>query len=182
MEDKVYRTSSQYRYWSYTREQLASLREETNHYASERVRTAIRKARDAERSKDINFKQSTNKSVQVDFDGPTIETLTVQEELKLVSWFSTKIIEVGGAMEPPIPMEIRVLLPFDFAYVGSLGVQTLTMSTVYRYSIPSSFLHLELSYDLPSETNHDVCAVSGNKVRPLAHIPSQVCIENRKYD
>ena len=40
-----------------------------------------------------------------------IDTLTVEEELKIVSWFSSKIIEIGGAMEPPIPMEIRVLQP-----------------------------------------------------------------------
>src|ERR1700730_9903024 len=100
IEDEAYRTSSQYRNWSYTREALASLRQNTNDLASERVRTAIRRARHV-------------KSLQNDFDldNNIIDTLTVEEELKIVSWFSSKIIEIGGAMEPPIPMEIRVLKP-----------------------------------------------------------------------
>lgn len=97
IEDEAYRTSSQYRNWSYTREALASLRQNTNDLASERVRAAIRRARQV-------------KSLHNDFDldNNIIDTLTVEEELKIVSWFSSKIIEIGGAMEPPIPMEIRV--------------------------------------------------------------------------
>lgn len=107
IEDDTYRTSSQYRYWSFTRETLAALRQDTNHVAAERVRTAIRRARDAKKLGDESSRE-VGKSEPRGFDNTTIETLTVQEELKIVSWFSSKIIEVGGAMEPPIPMEIRV--------------------------------------------------------------------------
>jgi cyclin H len=112
IEDEVYRTSSQYRYWSYTRETLASLRQDTNYLASQRVRTAIRRARDATKPND-NTENGVGKSNQRDSDSISIDTLTVQEELKIVSWFSSKIIEVGGAMEPPIPMEIRVSKPYN---------------------------------------------------------------------
>jgi cyclin H len=110
IEDEVYRTSTQYRYWSFTREQLASLRQTTNDLASERVRTAIKRARHAQRLQD-DGQNGVDKNDQIDLDNATIDTLTVQEELKIVSWFSSKIIEIGGAMEPPIPMEIRVLHP-----------------------------------------------------------------------
>lgn len=132
IEDEAYRTSSQYRYWSYTRENLASLRQETNHHASERVRSAIRRARDAER-RDGDVKNGVQ-SAQGDSDSGLIETLTVGEELKLVSWFSSKIIEIGGAMEPPIPMEIRVSLSYVFAYAGSSSVPILTESSVPRFN------------------------------------------------
>jgi hypothetical protein len=36
--------------------------------------------------------------------------------------------------------------------------------TVYCYTILASVLHLELSYDLPSEADYDVCAVPGYKI------------------
>lgn len=118
IEDDTYRTSSQYRYWSYTRETLASLRQDTNQLAAERVRTAIRRARDLKRPDDLENGVVNND--QASSGEATINTLTVQEELKIVSWFSSKIIEVGGAMEPPIPMEIRVFQPSTFAH-GSLS-------------------------------------------------------------
>jgi len=108
IEDDAYRASSQYRYWSYTSETLASLRQDTNRLASERVRAAIRRARDAKKPNDAT-ENSVGDNNQPNSDNASIDTLTVQEELKIVSWFSSKIIEVGGAMEPPIPMEIRVL-------------------------------------------------------------------------
>jgi hypothetical protein len=163
IEDEAYRTSSQYRYWSYTREALASLRHDTNHFASARVRTAIKRARDATRPP-YDSKIDLGKSGQGDSDNFTIDTLTVQEELKIVSWFSSKIIEVGGAMEPPIPMEIRVSLPYTFTFEGCLGIQMLTRPTVYCYSIPASVLYLEFTYDLPPQTDYDVCAIPGHKV------------------
>ena len=110
IEDEAYRTSSQYRNWSYTREALASLRQSTNDLASERVRIAIRRARHVKSLQD-DFENGVGKTNGGDLDNSTIDTLTVEEELKIVSWFSSKIIEIGGAMEPPIPMEIRVLQP-----------------------------------------------------------------------
>jgi cyclin H len=107
IEDEAYRTSSQYRYWSYTPETLASLRQDTNRLASERVRAAIRRARDSKKPNDAG-ENGVGKNDQRNSDNASIDTLTEEEELKIVSWFSSKIIEVGGAMEPPIPMEIRV--------------------------------------------------------------------------
>lgn len=119
IEDDAYRTSSQYRYWSYTRETLASLRQDTNRLASERVRAAIRRARDAKKPNDA-VENGVGKMDPHNPDNTGIDTLTVQEELKIVSWFSSKIIEVGGAMEPPIPMEIRVLQLYILPMKGLL--------------------------------------------------------------
>jgi hypothetical protein len=163
IEDEAYRNSSQYRYWSYRRETLSSLRQETNHLASERVRIAIKRARDAKRAH-VDAENGQGKNDQDVLDNTTIDTLTVQEELKIVSWFASKIVEVGGAMEPPIPMEIRVSDPYNFACEGCIGIKMLTRSTVYCYSIPASVLHLELPNDLPSKTDYDVRAFPGHKV------------------
>lgn len=110
IEDEIYRSSTQYRYWSYTSEALASLRQSTNHLASERVRAALGRIRDAKNAQ--NAQQPHHKSGE-DGDGgqdpaKDVETLTVEEELKVVHWGCSKIIETGKVMTPPIPLEIRV--------------------------------------------------------------------------
>ncbi|RDW60100.1 hypothetical protein BP5796_11706 [Coleophoma crateriformis] len=46
-EDERYRTSTQYRYWSYTPDSLAELRTTTNRIAADRVREAVQSAREA---------------------------------------------------------------------------------------------------------------------------------------
>lgn len=107
LEDEGYRTSSQYRYWSYTRKNLASLRQETNDLASERVRAAITKSLSAQKaSKGVENIVRTNGE-----DGTgqnTIQTLTVPEELKIVRWGCGKIIEISKRMQPPVPAEVTV--------------------------------------------------------------------------
>ncbi len=110
IEDEIYRSSTQYRYWSYTREALASLRQSTNDLASERVRAAFGRIRDAKKAQ--NAQQPHHRSGEEDDGGQEpakdVETLTVEEELKVVHWGCSKIIETGKVMTPPIPMEIRV--------------------------------------------------------------------------
>ena len=110
IEDEIYRSSTQYRYWSYTSEALASLRHSTNDLASERVRAAFGRIREAKTAQ--NAKQPQHRSKEEDDGGQDpardVETLTVEEELKVVHWGCSKIIETGKVMNPPIPMEIRV--------------------------------------------------------------------------
>ena len=168
IEDDIYRASTQYRYWSYTREALAALRQKTNEVAAERVRVAFANRRrdeeketkrtenskkaiedaegengttngvktEKEEKRDEGKEQGGNKDQakeeqqqqqQQQQTAPNteeetnrdddnfkaqsaegLETLTVDEELKIVRWGCEKIIETGRIMHPPIPMEIRV--------------------------------------------------------------------------
>lgn len=98
IEDDIYRTSTQYRYWSYTPQALAALRANTNAVASDRVRAAIRRTK-------LENEIENGTPAAEEF---SIDCLTVEEELKIVKWGCTKIVEMGAAMEPPIPFEIRV--------------------------------------------------------------------------
>lgn len=110
IEDDIYRSSTQYRYWSYTREALASLRQSTNELASDRVRAAfgrIRSAKKAANGEDAE-QNAADENVEAQTSANDIETLTVEEELKVVHWGCSKIIETGKVMTPSIPMEIRV--------------------------------------------------------------------------
>jgi cyclin H len=110
IEDDIYRSSTQYRYWSYTREALASLRQSTNELASERVRAAFGRIRNASQSsKEQGSEHKPNEAhPETQQSANDVETLTVEEELKMVHWGCSKIIETGKVMSPPIPMEIRV--------------------------------------------------------------------------
>jgi cyclin H len=104
IEDEIYRTSSQYRYWSYTRTSLAELRRTTNQLASDRVRAAVRRSRLAKFGRKA-AEEGHNDGNEADAE---IDTLTVDEELKIVRWGCSKIVEMGEAMTPRIPMNIVV--------------------------------------------------------------------------
>ena len=112
LEDDAYRTSSQYRFWSYISSQLAELRRQSNEQASERVKAAFQRVREAKRHQDAaeNGKTSLPPTPELKPDEKPIDTLTVEEELKVIQWGATKIVEMGGAMTPPIPFDIRVRL------------------------------------------------------------------------
>ncbi len=107
LEDNVYRNSSQYRYWSYTWESLALMRQATNDLASERVKEAIKRSQSAHKAENV-VESDTMKTEEGGSAHPTIETLTVQEELKIVRWGCSMIIEMGARMQPQIPTEVTV--------------------------------------------------------------------------
>lgn len=109
-EDDIYRSSTQYRYWSYTTEALASLRQSTNELASERVRAAFGRIRKGNKAQHVEKSGLPPASDAAPAPQRTedIDTLNVDEELKVVHWGCSKIIETGKVMSPPIPMEIRV--------------------------------------------------------------------------
>lgn len=101
IEDDDYRSSSQYRLWSFTAEQLREQREETNSFAAEKVRQAYSRAR----------QQASNghdgDSSPAPSPGPAnIDTLTVDEELRIVQWGCEKISEMRGVLDPSPSSEI----------------------------------------------------------------------------
>ncbi|KIX09449.1 uncharacterized protein Z518_00529 [Rhinocladiella mackenziei CBS 650.93] len=107
IEDDFYRTSSQYRYWSYTQESLARIRQNTNDLASERVRAAFRRAKSANVVQNGSNDDPANGGGADAADAEVdIQTLTVDEELKIVEWGCSKIIDMGEAMNPRIPSNV----------------------------------------------------------------------------
>jgi cyclin H len=88
IEDDHYRTSTQYRHWSFTPSQLHHLRTQTNTHASSRVLAALSR-----------LPPTPN---------PPPTPLTIPEELSLLHWGCLKIHEIGLALSPaPIPPAIR---------------------------------------------------------------------------
>lgn len=99
IEDDGYRASSQYRYWSFTKQKLEETRYNTNSLAAMKVKAAFSRSRSTQNGQQEDSNHSSDTEVQ---------TLNVDEELKLVEWGSAKIMEMGEAMEPRIPSHIVV--------------------------------------------------------------------------
>jgi len=157
IEDDVYRASSQYRYWSYTKESLARIRQNTNDLASERVKAAFRRVHAAKTAHNGAKGESSGNGTQNGADDLNVQTLTVEEELKVVEWGCSKITDMGEAMNPRIPSHIMVsrsLCAYQLAMTGMMFglyafiAHLLTVDVGYRHSISTTFLPDQLGHDI----------------------------------
>ena len=101
-EDDVYRTSTQYRLWSFSPEALASLRSVTNATAADGAKAAIQKLRSPQANDD---------------DGASVEVdcLTVPEEQRLVAFYCLKAIQFANHLV--LPTSVKVSLPTSHQYL-----------------------------------------------------------------
>lgn len=109
IEDDIYRTSSQYRLWSFTQDSLRSLRETTNAVASNRVRTALQRARDS--SSAAGTPNPSGSDTDTKRDDKTVDCLTPDEEQDLVRYYCEQTLELGERYKPAIPTIVRVRFP-----------------------------------------------------------------------
>lgn len=115
-EDDRYRTSSQYRYWSYTPAGLADLRSKTNKLATERVRAAIARVQ-ATRAASASQNASAETSEAERSGTPAVTTasevnfLTPDEELKLVRFFCQQALQLGDHLN--LPTDVKVFKPLN---------------------------------------------------------------------
>lgn len=102
IEDDIYRTSSQYRLWSFTSASLTSLRASTNSLASDRVKAAIRRAQDQKTS---ISRGDAAPNGGVDENGvhnkeKSIDCLTVEEEGKLLRYYCEATLQTAENYRP----------------------------------------------------------------------------------
>jgi cyclin H len=108
-EDERYRTSTQYRLWSYTPSSLLALRTTTNRLAADRVREAVRRLRESRAVSSAETSDAErDRSVSVVPEGE-VDCLTVEEELKLVAFYCRQTSQLGDHLK--FPSEVKVL-PF----------------------------------------------------------------------
>jgi cyclin H len=111
IEDDIYRTSSQFRLWSYTEQSLQSVRATTNAVASDRVRTALRRTREAQQSATpsaTGTPQPASDAESKTSDEKPIDCLTPEEELVFVRYYCESLLELGDEYKPPLPTTVRV--------------------------------------------------------------------------
>ena len=94
-EDALYRTSTQYRLWSFTPRALSDLRSSTNALAAQRIRAA----------KSLQPKDESEGVSSGDDNEP--EVLTVEEEQKLVSFYCSRAMDFADFCELPTAVKVR---------------------------------------------------------------------------
>lgn len=116
IEDEIYRTSTQFRIWSYTKESLKSLRANTNAAACERLRAAQNRAREAPRSAtpstsgNLTPNPSDGDSKAEAALGRDVDCLSAEEELMFVRYYCEQALELGDNYKPALPTMVRVSL------------------------------------------------------------------------
>ena len=96
-EDDIYRSSTQFRFWSFTEESLYELRSKTNALAAARVKDAIQRLR-AANAEDSHAKNEDE-----------VDCLSVQEEQKLVSFYCMQAMEFADFCG--FPTVVKVVAP-----------------------------------------------------------------------
>jgi cyclin H len=110
-EDERYRTSTQYRLWSYSPSSLHTLRETTNRIAADRVREAVRRAREAQAqaiSSNDNSEAENGRSASDTLPEGEVDCLTAEEELKLLRHYCRQTIQLSDHLQ--VPLDVKVCL------------------------------------------------------------------------
>jgi cyclin H len=96
-EDDIYRTSSQFRVWSFSPESLAARRAKTHEIAIERIERQRTKGANSALSGDQNGQQNVEK----------LDYLTEQEELRLVQKYCDMIRATNDNLSWPANVKVR---------------------------------------------------------------------------
>jgi cyclin H len=113
IEDDIYRSSTQFRLWSFTRESLSALRVNTNALASERIRAVQRRAREAHSSSTpstvgTSTPNPSDAEGKADVLSEDVECLTLEEELDFVRYYCEQTLALGEKYKPVLPTVVRV--------------------------------------------------------------------------
>jgi cyclin H len=101
-EDDLYRSTTQFKHWSFTAQQLAEQRLKTNIQASERVKANVARQR-AQRAQQSD-NDGTNSGIENGsgantpnpvISGREVDCLTADEEMKIVDDFCERAIKLG---------------------------------------------------------------------------------------
>ncbi|KAF7948428.1 uncharacterized protein EAE97_003839 [Botrytis byssoidea] len=134
-EDARYRTSTQYRHWSYTPSALRSLRESTNALAITQVRDAVRRAREARAaSSNDNSEAENSRSASTALTDGEVDCLTVDEELKLLDYYCRQTLQLGDHLGVPIEVKATAIQYIRRFYI-SHSLMTYTPTTILKTAL-----------------------------------------------
>ena len=109
-EDDIYRTSTQYRLWSFTPESLFSLRATTNSLATDRVRAAIKRLRPLQISgpevPPADEHGGESGPVEQAQEQRVVDCLSVEEEKKLVGYYCSRAMELADFCDFPTNVKV----------------------------------------------------------------------------
>ena len=115
-EDDIYRTSTQYRLWSFTRESLSSLRSTTNQSAADGVRAALKSIHSQQTAGESEGQSSHDEATRPINYVKEVDCLTVEEELKLVGFYCVKTMQFADFCEFPTNVKVNL---FNYSHPGT---------------------------------------------------------------
>lgn len=169
IEDELYRTSTQYRLWSFTPQKLASLRANTNTLASENVKAAIKRHRHAKSqlsSLDVSATTSAatsdaeNNGLSNGIGGPVrapdngeVDCLTAEEEKKLIDFYCSSCLQMSLSEPFNLPIQVvvcykRVCLPEGG--MGAKIVKATAIQFLKRFYLSNSPMTYQPKKIMPS--------------------------------
>lgn len=136
-EDDIYRTSTQYRLWSFTRESLSSLRSTTNQSAADGVRAALKSIHSQQTAGETEGQSSHDEATRPTNYVKEVDCLTVEEELKLVGFYCVKTMQFADFCEFPtnVKVEIVSILILEVLEAHSSRHDRLQLSNISSASI-----------------------------------------------
>ena len=144
-EDDIYRTSTQYRLWSFSPETLAALRKKTHELAIERARRYS-----GQRLVGNVIESVTNGDGSAqqygEVNGGHIEYLTEEEELRLVQRYCDQIRTTSDHFKWPVNVKVQRL---GDAWVGDDCANRDAIG--HGSAIPETLLPFELMHDIPTK-------------------------------
>jgi cyclin H len=116
-EDDLYRTSTQFRAWSFTSQQLAAQRLKTNIQATERVKANVARQRASRlqqaESDSISSGVENGSGANTPLpdrgnDVKEVDCLTADEELMIVDEFCERALQLGAHCQFPTEVTVRI--------------------------------------------------------------------------
>ena len=130
-EDDLYRSSTQFRNWSFTASQLAAQRLKINVQATERVKANVARLR-AQRGNDAVDNNGVDSGVEKENGSGTsgantpdarmqtvteVNCLTAEEEMKIINEFCERAIALGNHYSFPLNVVVRLsILPQHYCF------------------------------------------------------------------
>lgn len=133
-EDDIYRTSSQFRVWSFSPESLAELRAKTHQIAVERIERQRKQGADGVSS-------SSGK------EGEQLDYLTEEEELRLVQRYCDMIRATNDHLNWPANVKVRNLLDRKAHKILT------AFAKGHSHTISPPLLPLQLPAHIPAQRN-----------------------------
>lgn len=124
-EDVFFRSSSQFRLWSFTPTSLQSMRHATNAHAAARVQAAFRRHAGT-------TKASTVTEADISSNRP-VECLTTKEELKLVRYYCGTLLKMAEEFNMPAEAKVRALLSCAAPDVVGMQLTDASQATAVQY-------------------------------------------------
>ncbi|RAL60753.1 hypothetical protein DID88_009858 [Monilinia fructigena] len=136
-EDARYRTSTQYRHWSYTPSALRALRESTNALATTQVQDALRRVREARAaSSNDNSEAENSRAASAALPEGDVDCLTVDEELKLMDYYCRQTLQLGDHLGVPIEVKATAIQYIRRFYITTSAKQPQKKSSPRNSSSP----------------------------------------------